>query len=116
MRYFAPPVQIGLRYYIFENLSLNKERQDFPFPYNLSAVQSMSFDKELLGSTSFLQLHKSFQAGVPRGRKSEKSCKRSTNNLTLLYQAFLAGVVPGRGGGGCFHLHPVTPLSKKSDD
>ena len=33
------------------------------------------------------------------------------------YRAFLAGVVPGGGGGGVvFHLHPVTPLSFKSDD
>ena len=33
--------------------------------------------------------------------------------LTLFIPGFLAGVVPGRG---VFHLHPVTPLSSKSDD
>ena len=34
--------------------------------------------------------------------------------LTLFIPGFLAGVVPG--GGGVFYLHPVTPLSFKSDD
>ena len=40
------------------------------------------------------------------------SCKVSAR-LTLFIPGFLAGVRPGRG---VFHLHPVTPLSFKSDD
>ena len=36
-----------------------------------------------------------------------------TPPLTLFIPGFLAGVVPERG---VFHLHPVTPLSLKSDD
>ena len=38
---------------------------------------------------------------------------RELSSEPCSYRAFLAGVVPG---GGVFHLHPVTPLSVKSDD
>ena len=41
--------------------------------------------------------------------------KMNAENLNLVHAGlFLAGLVTGGGGG--FHLHPVTPLSLKSDD
>ena len=42
------------------------------------------------------------------------STKGIQTSTSYSYWAFLAGVV--LGGGGVFHLHPVRPLSFKSDD
>ena len=43
-------------------------------------------------------------------------CLILIQSLTLFIPGFFGWCSTGRGGGGVLHLHPVTPLSFKTDD